>query len=85
MNLTEKEKRIIQLLANGYSAEQITEMVGYKSVQWLRKLIVYLREGFDCGNNEQLCVLAFKNGIIDISETSPAMVRKNSTKRRRAA
>lgn len=63
MNLTDKERRIIELMVQGYKGKQMQSEIGLSKSR-IHVLIARMKRRFDYGNNEQFCIMAYKNGVI---------------------
>ena len=63
VNLTKKELRILQLIADGYKSEQIAEelCLSVPTIKWYRRRI---REKFNADTTFEVIRLAIREGII---------------------
>ena len=65
VNLTDREKEILQLLSKGYSAQEIADSL-FLSVRTVEKHRSLLLEKTDSPNSISLVVYAIKNGLVTI-------------------
>jgi DNA-binding NarL/FixJ family response regulator len=64
LQLTEKDVKILQLLADGESRRIIAEKVGYKCPSVIRNRLCHIREILGADNTEHAIATAFRKGLI---------------------